>query len=136
VCSSDLLINAWRNRKVTLVVSTSIVEEVLAVLHRPRIHDRFGITGTRIARLEKLLRQKRVVHWVEPRLGVKVSRDPKDDKFLEAAVAGKAAYLVSGDEDLLVIGKFRDVAIVSPSQMVEILVAKKILSTEWQGYDH
>jgi len=31
----------------------------------------------------------------------KLSRDPKDEKYLNAAIAGGAAYLVSRDNDLL-----------------------------------
>jgi putative PIN family toxin of toxin-antitoxin system len=34
-----------------------------------------------------------------------VSRDPKDDKFLAVAVVGSADYLISGDKDLLVVGR-------------------------------
>jgi predicted nucleic acid-binding protein len=41
-----------------------------------------------------------------------MSRDPKDDKFLEYAVAGGADYLVSGAEDLLVLGEVQGIPIV------------------------
>ena len=44
-----------------------------------------------------------------------VSRDPKDDKFLAVAVAGRADYLISGDKDLLVLEKVGSVPIVSPA---------------------
>ena len=41
-----------------------------------------------------------------------MSRDPKDDKFLEYAVAGGADYLVSGAEDLPVLGEVQGIPIV------------------------
>jgi uncharacterized protein len=41
-----------------------------------------------------------------------MSRDPNDDKFLECAVAGDADYLVSGDDDLLVLGAVQGIPIV------------------------
>ena len=49
------------------------------------------------------------------------TRDSKDDKFLDAAVSGKAAYLISSDKDLQVIGEYQNVKIVSPREFLEIL---------------
>jgi len=41
-------------------------------------------------------------------------RDPKDNKFLELAVDGKASYVVTGDKDLLVLNPYRGVLILTP----------------------
>ena len=41
--------------------------------------------------------------------------------FVECAVSGGVQYLVSGDEDLLVLGRVQDVNILTPAQFVEIL---------------
>jgi putative PIN family toxin of toxin-antitoxin system len=41
-------------------------------------------------------------------------RDPKDDKFLELAVNGRADLILTGDADLLVLSPFRDIPIVAP----------------------
>lgn len=46
-------------------------------------------------------------------------RDPKDDKFLELAVAGRADLIVSGDRDLLVLNPFRGIPIVNPATFVQ-----------------
>jgi predicted nucleic acid-binding protein len=46
-------------------------------------------------------------------------RDPKDDKFLELAVAGRADLIVTGDADLLVLNPFRDISIVTPAAFVQ-----------------
>jgi predicted nucleic acid-binding protein len=45
-------------------------------------------------------------------------RDPRDDKFLELAVSGRADYLVSGDKDLLVLHPFRMIPILRPDQLL------------------
>ncbi len=45
-------------------------------------------------------------------------RDPKDDKFLELAISGRASHIVSGDADLLVLNPFREISIVSPYDFV------------------
>jgi len=57
--------------------------------------------------------------WLTPvRLGRPVCRDPKDDPFLECALAGQARFLVSRDPDLLVLGKPFGVEIVTPRQFL------------------
>ena len=54
-------------------------------------------------------------HLVEPDEAISVCRDPKDNMVLEAALAGGAKFIVTGDEDLLVLNPFRNIAIVAPS---------------------
>jgi predicted nucleic acid-binding protein len=48
-----------------------------------------------------------------------VMDDPDDDKFLEAAVAGRVDYLVSGDRHLLDLDTFREIDIVTPRTFAE-----------------
>ena len=54
--------------------------------------------------------------WVDPAsLGKLRSRDPKDDPFLACALAVRARYLVTGDDDLLVLGKPFGIEIITPA---------------------
>jgi putative PIN family toxin of toxin-antitoxin system len=46
---------------------------------------------------------------------VAACRDPKDDKFPELAINGKAEIIVSGDADLLALNPFRGIPIVTPA---------------------
>jgi uncharacterized protein len=57
--------------------------------------------------------------WVEVDTRITVCRDPKDDKFLELAVSGRATHIISGDADLLVLNPFRGIAILSPRSFLE-----------------
>jgi predicted nucleic acid-binding protein len=50
-----------------------------------------------------------------------VCRDPDDDYLLGCAEAGAADYLVTGDEDLLAVGRFRGLAIVTAREFLSIL---------------
>jgi uncharacterized protein len=50
---------------------------------------------------------------------IKACRDPKDDKFLELAVNGRADLIISGDKDLLVLHPFMGIAIVMPATYLE-----------------
>lgn len=45
---------------------------------------------------------------------LKLSRDPKDDMFLNLAVDGHEDYLISGDPDLLVLNPFQNIKILRP----------------------
>jgi putative PIN family toxin of toxin-antitoxin system len=50
---------------------------------------------------------------------VAACRDPKDDKFLELAICGKADYIISGDKDLLELNPFRFIEIITPSTFLQ-----------------
>jgi predicted nucleic acid-binding protein len=49
---------------------------------------------------------------------VRASRDPKDDKFLDLAVNGRADVVVTGDNDLLALDPFRGIAILTPAAYI------------------
>jgi predicted nucleic acid-binding protein len=46
---------------------------------------------------------------------IRECRDPKDDKFLEVALNGKADLIITGDADLLTLHPWREIAILSPA---------------------
>jgi len=59
---------------------------------------------------------------VTPKENIEVIKeDPEDNKFLGCAVAGKADYIVSGDRHLLELKEYRDIKIVTASELLEIL---------------
>ena len=71
---------------------------------------RFAGTGN-ILRMRRFLRRNTI--RVEPKKRIRACRDPADDFILEIAVEGKADYLVTGDDDLLVLDPFQNVRIVT-----------------------
>ena len=98
-----------------LVLTDATRAELLDVLYRPRL-QRFLVASERDGVLARVA--ARFVR-VEPAEQIKACRDPKDDKFLDAAVTGHADYLVSGDEDLLVLDPFRGVPVLTPAAFLE-----------------
>lgn len=94
-----------------LVATSETQQELVSRLLSPKF-DRYV---SRKKREELLLRLAPVVELVERVQIVHASRDPDDDKFLEAAVNGRADVLVSGDKDLLVLHPFMGVAILTPA---------------------
>ena len=101
-----------------LVISPQIVDEVLRALAYPKV--------------------RKVLHGVDAQLWFedivvladlvagaheisRVSRDPDDDKYLAAAVEGRATHVVTGDQDLLSVGRFEDVEVVTPRAFLSLL---------------
>jgi uncharacterized protein len=100
----------------TLLISQAIFEEWNEVLMRPKF-DRYLAEALRIEFLETILDD---TVWVEIQEPVVACRDPKDDKFLSLAVNGQADFIVTGDQDLLVLNPFRGVAILRPEEFLGI----------------
>ena len=110
------LLEAERYR---LLYSAATLEELVDVLGRPRLRRRFPLRGRDIETVVDfvLLRGDEV----EPGRQFTVCRDPKDDKFLDVAVAGKAHSLVTGDKDLLVLHPFEGIPVVRPVEFIRTL---------------
>ena len=56
---------------------------------------------------------------IEKNETAEVCRDPKDNMFLECAIAANAYYLVSGDSDLLVLEKIKEIPIITVKQFFD-----------------
>ena len=46
-------------------------------------------------------------------------KDPDDDKFINCAIDSKSLYIVSGDNDLLVLGEYNNIKIITATQFCE-----------------
>jgi uncharacterized protein len=114
------LVDAWLDRRYVLVTCLYQVEEISHVLAYPRIASRLRLSDAEVDLiLAALLSQAEVVGGDLRLPGV--SRDPKDDPLVACAMEGAADYLVSGDADLLDLGKHENTRMVSPREFVEIL---------------
>lgn len=88
-----------------------------------KLRDKFALTPDDLPLLGLY---RRYATWVEPLpLAEPACRDPDDDWVLATAVAGQAEAIVTGDGDLLALGVFRGVAILSPRQFLERLAASR-----------
>ncbi len=111
----------FRRGDYTLLYSEATLGELIDVLNRPRIRDKYGLSDEDIHTVVAfiLLRGEYVV----PQVSITACRDPKDNKFLEVAVSGQADVIVSGDEDLLVLSPFRGIPVISPREFLDMLSA-------------
>ena len=72
--------------------------------------------------LEKLL--KRLTLSIEPPDFKGISRDPKDDPILSAAISGNCSFLITSDKDLLELGGTRELTIIKPADFLVKLKVK------------
>jgi putative PIN family toxin of toxin-antitoxin system len=108
-----------RRRDYTLLLSRATLDEIVEVLHRPRLRTKYRLNESTLRATIRLI----VMHseLILPDRPLAVCRDPKDDKFLELAIAGKADVIVSGDDDLLTLDPFEGIPIVSPGRFLAML---------------
>jgi putative PIN family toxin of toxin-antitoxin system len=106
-----------------LIVSPQLVREYVEVLQRPELTRIFstlkGIDVTRI--LEIMQKADVVIPQQEP----DVSRDIKDNKFLAAAQAARADYIVSEDRDLLDLDEYEGARIIPAHEFLNILKTQR-----------
>ena len=99
----------------TILISRPLVKELSEVLCRGKF-DRYISHEERDKFLESLITESNLIETTE---SVHVCRDPKDNQVLELAVNGNAAFIVTGDTDLLVLNPFRGVQIVTPAEFLK-----------------
>ena len=100
-----------------LLASAATLRELIVTLRKPKLAP-FLVPAEREAFL-RVLGQSLTV--VEPMERLTVCRDPRDNMFLERAVAGVARWLVTGDGDLLTVGSIRQCTILKPAALLAAL---------------
>jgi len=101
-----------------LITSQEQLDSIANVLMRPKFGGRF--TQADADRLSGEIRDAAIV--VEPQSGITATIDPEDNRVLGSAVAGKADYLVSGDErHLLPLQSYKGISILRPAEMLRII---------------
>ncbi len=99
-----------------LVLSPEILAEFKKVAMRPKFdfnhEDIEDFTTALIEACDLILPEEKLYE---------IKDDPKDNIILEAAIAGHAQYIVSGNKHLLNIGEFRDIRIMRSSKFLALL---------------
>lgn len=102
----DLLLESGA---VTLIFSEELLEEFLEVSERPKFKRFFKKSDTKA-----LLDQIEIYgEFIKVESIVEECRDPKDNFLLSLSIDDKADFLITGDLDLLVVGKIQQTKIVS-----------------------
>jgi hypothetical protein len=101
-----------------ILLSVAVFQELQEVLSRPKF-DRYITLERRKELLENLVETTEFINIHET---INKCRDPKDNKYLELAVSGKAECIVTGDEDLLILNPFRQIDILTVQKFLDKVV--------------
>jgi putative PIN family toxin of toxin-antitoxin system len=100
------------------VISTQLLAELARVLR-----NKIGAPSSFVAEIVEMLKQDACVSKPTPLPDV-LLRDRSDLPILSSALNGKADLLVTGDKELLALGKVKNLEIVSPRGFWEKLKAQ------------
>ena len=105
---SGLLIRA-RKQAFNLVLCDDIIREFEGLLIK-----KFKLTSTDIFEISAIVSEaaSEILHKLNP--VPNICRDPNDDMIIACAIDATADYIVTGDEDLLILKKYKDIVIMNP----------------------
>jgi len=102
------ILRALRDGRYTAIYSTDTLIEIIDVLGRDKFRVKYHIEPDDVLALIHLIRLRGEL--VIPNQKVNACRDPKDNKFLEAALAG--------DADLLDMESYEGISILRPAEFL------------------
>ena len=104
---------AWLHA--TTLLSRATWAELQSVIRRAKFNPYIkpGTLGPYLAKIRSF------AEFIPISAPIRACRDPRDDKFLEVAVHGRADAIVTGDQDLLDLNPFRGIAILTPAEYLE-----------------
>lgn len=114
------IIRRWEAEEFEVVTSPPLISEFERVINYPRVRKYIRLSDEEIDTLKKRL--KAVATLVEPQFILEiVEKDPADDRVLECAVAGGAAFIISGNTHLLELGEHQQIVILEPTAFLAML---------------
>lgn len=97
---------SWRRGNFQLLISPYQKKEIARVLKRPVFSLKYDLAQSEIDSLFAAISSQAEVSRKRSPVAIAI-RDPKDEAILSNAVAGRADYLVTGDQDFLAIASNR-----------------------------
>jgi len=110
-----------------LIVSEATLAEIEDIISRPKVRKKFEFPENQISELLiRLARGERtIVHDIPA-----ISRDSKDDMILACDLSGNAHYIVSEDQDLLVLNTYKEIKIINALDFLRVLESRTQSQTE------
>jgi putative PIN family toxin of toxin-antitoxin system len=109
------IVDLWKEGKIVPLLSRDTFNELKTVLEYPK----FSLTAGEIKNIieDEVLPFFEIVEEAG-KIG-RICRDAEDDKFIVCAVSGAADFIISGDNDLLDIGKYKSIKIINASELLK-----------------
>ena len=118
ISDESISFKAYQKARTNFLITLSINtwREINDVIYRPKFNkylsdfDRFVFLTA--------LNDKAI--FIEPTETITDCRDPKDNKFLELAIAANAPFIITGDDDLLVLNPYRHITILKSGDFLTL----------------
>ena len=105
--------NLILEKQITAVTSVILLAELTETLIK-----KFKFDLRKIEQLERIIKKHfKIVH---PDKTINIVKDEPDNRVLEAAIEGDCEYIVTGDNDLLSLGEYRNIKIITADQFLMI----------------
>jgi putative PIN family toxin of toxin-antitoxin system len=114
------ILAAWEKERFDLEVSLATLDELGRVLRYPRIQKSYNLPVVQLEQFLRLIVSQAVVVHPTQELAL-IQADPADNRYLECAKAGDAAYIVTRDKHLLDLGEFEGTIILPPAGFLAVL---------------
>jgi uncharacterized protein len=108
-----------RSQAFEIVTSQAIVDEVLRALSYPKVRKYIQPRFDPELWFEDVIVLSHLVVGDPEFQGA--SKDPDDDKYIAAAIEGRAGFVVAGDSDLLDLKEYGGIRIVNPRVFLDLL---------------
>jgi putative PIN family toxin of toxin-antitoxin system len=95
-----------------LLISKEIIDEVLSVLSSKFSRDREALSHVAVTLSD-------LGELITPTKRIGILRDESDNRILECALSGHADVIVTGDKDMLKLGIYKNVRIISLKEYLE-----------------
>src|SRR3989344_2716632 len=113
---TSTILDLWARGELVIYYSSEILDELEAALKYPKIRELVSSSET-----ESLIDAIKILGiLVIPAKRIEICRDKKDNKYLEVSLESASKFLISGDKDLLALGEFEGIKIVSPRDFVDL----------------
>ena len=114
------VLDAGRSEIIELCTSQALLDEFAEVIERPHFDRKFEETG--ISRQRMVSDYAEISTVIKPaKLSEHVSRDPDDDEVIACALSADCEFIVTGDNDLLVLKEYQGVTIVTAADFLKEL---------------
>lgn len=118
--AADTVLQGGIDGRFLCCLAAEILEETTRRLLSPRLQHRYAYTAADVDAFAILLQASfLLVADLPPLTGI--VRDPNDDMILACAVAASASHVVTRDRDLLALGTYEGITIVTPERFLALL---------------
>ena len=116
ISQTDRIFDLVFDGTIIAFITEEVWSELIEKIQSPRIKPMLNRNTAKF-----IAQYKYAVTKIQAATKLSICRDPKDDKFLELAQDSQADYLITGDQDLLILRNHLSTKIITISEFTQSL---------------